>query len=118
MYCIADSCCWTVHCVVLQTAVAGLYSVVLQTAVTGLYIVMYCIADSCCWTVHCVVLYCRQLLLDCGIGVTSCGGGGGGSSSVMESTIDADIPVVGEHRVLLFCQLKGMLDIVEKDLLK
>ncbi|XP_071815312.1 TATA-binding protein-associated factor 172-like [Apostichopus japonicus] len=42
----------------------------------------------------------RQLLQDCGVGVES-----------QES-------VVGQHRVLLFCQLKGMLDIVEKDLLK
>ncbi|PIK38155.1 hypothetical protein BSL78_25007 [Apostichopus japonicus] len=42
----------------------------------------------------------RQLLQDCGVGAES-----------QES-------VVGQHRVLLFCQLKGMLDIVEKDLLK
>jgi TATA-binding protein-associated factor len=27
-------------------------------------------------------------------------------------------PVVGQHRVLLFCQLKSMLEIVENDLLK
>lgn len=27
-------------------------------------------------------------------------------------------PAVGEHRVLLFCQLKAMLNIVEHDLLK
>nr|KAG5710390.1 hypothetical protein BaRGS_022208 [Batillaria attramentaria] len=59
----------------------------------------------------------RQLLLDCGIGV-SAAGGNGGSSSGGETVLDADVPVVGQHRVLLFCQLKGMLDIVEKDLLK
>lgn len=55
---------------------------------------------------------CRQLLLDCGIGIAggSCGGG--------EGSFDTDVPVVGQHRVLLFCQLKSMLDIVEKDLLK
>uniref|UniRef100_T1PLY8 TATA-binding protein-associated factor 172 n=1 Tax=Musca domestica TaxID=7370 RepID=T1PLY8_MUSDO len=40
----------------------------------------------------------KQLLLDCGIGVQT------------ES--------VSQHRALIFCQLKAMLDIVEKDLLK
>ena len=47
----------------------------------------------------------RQLLTDCGIGVN-------------ESSDQLDTPVVNQHRVLLFCQLKGMLDIVEQDLLK
>ncbi|TMW53120.1 hypothetical protein DOY81_001848, partial [Sarcophaga bullata] len=40
----------------------------------------------------------KQLLLDCGIGVQT------------ES--------VSQHRALIFCQLKAMLDIVERDLLK
>ncbi|EDO38022.1 predicted protein, partial [Nematostella vectensis] len=49
----------------------------------------------------------RQLLLDCGIGVST------------SSTSDlASEPVVSQHRVLLFCQLKSMLDIVENDLFK
>ena len=52
---------------------------------------------------------CRQLLLDCGIGVSS--------SSPGSSDLSSD-PVVSQHRVLLFCQLKSMLDIVENDLLK
>ncbi|KAL8593219.1 hypothetical protein ACOMHN_009874 [Nucella lapillus] len=61
----------------------------------------------------------RQLLLDCGIGLTSGGGSEAVSgSSSTEGGVDSDIPVVGQHRVLLFCQLKGMLDIVEKDMLK
>lgn len=47
-----------------------------------------------------------QLLLDCGLG-----GGGSGSEGGTES-------VVAQHRVLIFCQLKSMLDIVEHDLLK
>ncbi|XP_037533534.1 TATA-binding protein-associated factor 172 [Nematolebias whitei] len=47
----------------------------------------------------------RQLLLDCGLG------GGGGSEGATEA-------VVAQHRVLIFCQLKSMLDIVEHDLLK
>ncbi|XP_060582986.1 TATA-binding protein-associated factor 172-like [Ruditapes philippinarum] len=49
----------------------------------------------------------KQLLLDCGIGVEESAGQPG-----------TNTPVVNQHRVLLFCQLKGMLDIVEKDLLK
>uniref|UniRef100_A0A8C5E6B9 BTAF1 RNA polymerase II, B-TFIID transcription factor-associated n=1 Tax=Gouania willdenowi TaxID=441366 RepID=A0A8C5E6B9_GOUWI len=47
----------------------------------------------------------KQLLLDCGLG------GGEGSEGSTEA-------VVAQHRVLIFCQLKSMLDIVEKDLLK
>lgn len=46
-----------------------------------------------------------KLLLDCGLG-------NGGSS---ESGTEA---VVAQHRVLIFCQLKSMLDIVEHDLLR
>ncbi|XP_061645267.1 TATA-binding protein-associated factor 172 isoform X2 [Phyllopteryx taeniolatus] len=46
----------------------------------------------------------KQLLLDCGLG-------GGGSEGSTEA-------VVAQHRVLVFCQLKSMLDIVEHDLLK
>ncbi|XP_014673843.1 PREDICTED: TATA-binding protein-associated factor 172-like isoform X1 [Priapulus caudatus] len=45
----------------------------------------------------------RQLLQDCGIGV--------GERAPAEA-------VVGEHRALVFCQFKSMLDIVEKHLLK
>ncbi|XP_077979914.1 TATA-binding protein-associated factor 172-like [Glandiceps talaboti] len=51
----------------------------------------------------------KQLLQDCGIGVGHHLNGQQGE--LTES-------VVGQHRVLLFCQLKSMLDIVEKDLLQ
>lgn len=50
----------------------------------------------------------KQLLLDCGIGTTGDSTGTGGQA----------VPVVNQHRALVFCQLKGMLDIVENDLLK
>ncbi|XP_064635758.1 TATA-binding protein-associated factor 172-like [Lineus longissimus] len=50
----------------------------------------------------------KQLLLDCGIGV---------ASSVVNNLGDFG-PIVNQHRVLLFCQLKSMLDIVEHDLFK
>ena len=55
-------------------------------------------------TVNVLEMYCRQLLNDCGIGLTT------------DSA--TDVPVVGQHRVLIFCQLKGMLDIVEQDLFR
>lgn len=45
--------------------------------------------------------YFRQLLLDCGIGLTS-----------------NDESVISQHRALIFCQLKSMLDIIENDLFK
>ena len=51
----------------------------------------------------------RQLLLDCGIGVTS--------DDENSSNIITD-PVVSQHRALIFFQLNSMIDIVEKDLLK
>ncbi|VEN44259.1 unnamed protein product [Callosobruchus maculatus] len=48
----------------------------------------------------------KQLLQDCGIGVSESGD--------KESTE----LVVNQHRALIFCQLKAMLDIIENDLLK
>nr|XP_033799589.1 TATA-binding protein-associated factor 172 isoform X2 [Geotrypetes seraphini] len=47
----------------------------------------------------------KQLLLDCGLSY------GGASENGTEA-------VVAQHRLLIFCQLKSMLDIVEYDLLK
>lgn len=46
----------------------------------------------------------KQLLQDCGIGI--------------QTGNDQSEPVVNQHRALIFCQLKSMLDIVENDLLK
>ncbi|KAJ8949069.1 hypothetical protein NQ318_016971 [Aromia moschata] len=48
----------------------------------------------------------KQLLQDCGIGVTE--------NTDKESTE----LVINQHRALVFCQLKAMLDIIEKDLFK
>lgn len=46
----------------------------------------------------------RQLLLDCGIGIT-------------ETSPSPEL-VVNQHRALVFCQLKAMLDIIENDLFR
>ena len=45
------------------------------------------------------------MLLDCGLGAVASAEGG-------------PEVVVAQHRVLIFCQLKSMLDMVEQDLLK
>ncbi|SGY46516.1 BQ5605_C001g00442 [Microbotryum silenes-dioicae] len=47
----------------------------------------------------------RQILLDCGIGTPT-----------IKS--EAEDEAVSQHRVLIFCQLKQMLDIVERDLFR
>ncbi|GMG55881.1 unnamed protein product [Ambrosiozyma monospora] len=51
----------------------------------------------------------KNLLLECGIGVTQ--SGSSSSASGAEN-------VIAQHRALIFCQMKDMLDIVENDLLK
>lgn len=50
-----------------------------------------------------MITFCRQLLLDCGIGLPE----------VQTSEL-----VINQHRALIFCQLKAMLDIIEIDLLR
>ena len=51
-----------------------------------------------------LTLLYRQLLHDCGIGL-----------EVGEEEVTS---AVGQHRALLFCQYKSMLDIIERDLFK
>ncbi|CAI2172682.1 1119_t:CDS:10 [Funneliformis geosporum] len=53
------------------------------------------------------LLALKQLLLDCGIGA---------STESEEGTLGAG--AVSQHRALIFCQLKTMLDIIENDLFK
>jgi len=54
------------------------------------------------------LLALKQLLLDCGIGVTE-------SNNSNEDALNS---VVSQHRALIFCQLKSMLDMVENTLFK
>ena len=49
-----------------------------------------------------IFFFFRQLLLDCDIGTTPTN----------------EVVYVNQHRALIFCQLKSMLDIIEKDLLE
>lgn len=49
----------------------------------------------------------KTLLLECGIGV----------QDVDKQNFDTD-NIISQHRVLIFCQLKDMLDMVEEDLLR
>lgn len=51
----------------------------------------------------CKLVALKQLLLDCGIGTSG--------DAAMEA-------VISQHRALIFCQHKSMLDIVERDLLR
>ncbi|KAF7995444.1 hypothetical protein HCN44_006551 [Aphidius gifuensis] len=51
----------------------------------------------------------KQLLLDCGIGLKN--------DKTLNEGQQSEQQLVSQHRALIFCQLKTMLDIVEKDLL-
>ena len=58
------------------------------------------------------LLALRELLLECGIGNNS------NSLDEGESTNDVDGGnCLNQHRVLIFCQLKSMIDIIETELL-
>lgn len=65
----------------------------------------------------------RQLMYDCGIGGSGDDSDTTGTSTAAAATIkdeEAELskPVVQQHRMLVFCQLKSMLDIIEQDLLR
>ncbi|WFD29083.1 TATA-binding protein-associated factor mot1 [Malassezia sp. CBS 17886] len=53
----------------------------------------------------------RQLLLDCGIGHDTC------AESLLPAS-STQAAAVSQHRVLVFCQMKQMLDVIERDLLQ
>jgi TATA-binding protein-associated factor len=55
--------------------------------------------------------------LECGIGVGDSDYNGKGKNKKLQQQITAE-GVISDHRALIFCQLKDMLDIVENELLK
>ncbi|KAF5386822.1 hypothetical protein D9615_001620 [Tricholomella constricta] len=59
----------------------------------------------------------RQLLTDCGIGGASGTITESGKSELID-TVDDSGGTFSQHRVLIFCQMKQMLDIIETDLFK
>ena len=63
------------------------------------------------------LLSLRTLLLECGIGVDDSDYIGKGKNKKLQQQITAE-GVISDHRALIFCQLKDMLDIVENELLK
>jgi TATA-binding protein-associated factor len=62
---------------------------------------------------------CRnsQLLTDCGIGGGPSGPMDNGKSELADSTEESS-GIFSQHRVLIFCQMKQMLDLIETDLFK
>ncbi|KAH9923909.1 SNF2 chromatin remodeling protein [Epithele typhae] len=59
----------------------------------------------------------RQLLIDCGIGLAP-GATGDTSKSELVDDEGTGSGAFSQHRVLIFCQMKQMLDIIETDLFK
>ncbi|KAG7452788.1 uncharacterized protein BT62DRAFT_26814 [Guyanagaster necrorhizus] len=66
------------------------------------------------------LLALRQLLTDCGIGggAASAVTADQGKSELIDVVSDAGANTFSQHRVLIFCQMKQMLDIIETDLFK
>ena len=60
---------------------------------------------------------CRQLLTDCGIGANNGLAAGDAKEEILDDPT-ASGPELPQHRVLIFCQMKQMIDIIEKDLFK
>ncbi|KAI0373278.1 SNF2 chromatin remodeling protein [Pilatotrama ljubarskyi] len=63
------------------------------------------------------LLALRQLLVDCGIGLAP-GATGDATKSELLETEETGTGAFSQHRVLIFCQMKQMLDIIETDLFK
>ena len=55
--------------------------------------------------------------MDCGIGLAP-GATGDATKSELVETDEAGTSAFSQHRVLIFCQMKQMLDIIERDLFK
>lgn len=60
----------------------------------------------------------KTLLLECGIGVSDSDYSSSKQKKQKQQQLVTSDSVISEHRALIFCQLKDMLDIVEEELLK
>ncbi|KAG8217266.1 hypothetical protein J3R82DRAFT_5359 [Butyriboletus roseoflavus] len=60
----------------------------------------------------------RQLLSDCGIGGSSAVTAEGGKTELSEGVSVSPSGAFSQHRALIFCQMKQMLDIIENDLFR
>lgn len=76
--------------------------------------ILYAIAGHVDW--NSLVYYYSQLLTDCGIGGPS--SASDTVKSEMADSVEESSGVFSQHRVLIFCQMKQMLDIIETDLFK
>ena len=61
------------------------------------------------------LLALQELLMECGIGLSS---NIQEAEDTVSSNNDFDSTVLNQHRVLIFCQLKAMIDIIENELLR
>ncbi|KAI6111007.1 hypothetical protein F5141DRAFT_1111960 [Pisolithus sp. B1] len=60
----------------------------------------------------------RQLLIDCGIGGGLPVGSDSGKTDALEGIAETSTGAFSQHRALIFCQMKQMLNIIENDLFK
>lgn len=60
----------------------------------------------------------RQLLLDCGVGVAPGVGSDTNAKSELADSETTSSGAFSQHRVLIFCQMKQMINIIENDLFK
>ena len=60
----------------------------------------------------------RQLLLDCGVGIAPGVGSDTNAKSELADSEPTSSGAFSQHRVLIFCQMKQMIDIIENDLFK
>ncbi|KAF9483874.1 SNF2 superfamily chromatin remodeling protein [Pholiota conissans] len=63
------------------------------------------------------LLALKQILLDCGIGLGNSVGPDSQKTELIDTVAD-NTASFSQHRVLIFCQMKQMLDIIETDLFK
>lgn len=62
--------------------------------------------------------YPSQLLNDCGIGTSASLTGETAKSELLETDAGSTGGAFSQHRVLIFCQMKQMINIIENDLFK